>query len=591
MENIRLTVSQTLHYAQKNKMHICNGRNEEKYVKPGERSPGWKGVFMKITTEVPVLQDIIVDIVESHLEVAYANQYDDNTSTIHCHIQNKGVDFDVENYTATLRVKKSNGKGFSANIGSKELEGTVLGNVVAFKVPRYLTVSQGKQTCNLEFYEKDHVENGVKYSCTFYLRVSKSALQEEDILDSDYYASVHDEYIKLKTDMTDAITQEQERATQAENTISNNLAAHSADKENPHAVTKTQLGLGNVENKTSAAIREEITKENVTDALGYTPYTPNEVDTMVSALETDKVDKVDGMGLSANNFTDDYKSTLDNISENNLASMKSEITELKKSVSDGKSAVASAITGMGVSTATDDTFETMAGNVEKIKPTINVGGSTSAGVWNGATFTYGQGGGGGSASINGKNTVSSAYSLSPRTTTVGGNAATSDVLSGKTFSSNNAGREVNGTMPNQGTWNYNMWCDSINEGLSVTIPAGYHNGLGKVTCPRSAVSHPARTHLFGDNHQYSHYTVNFHSGTYYTFNNVQQLSSVPMVVMWDSENFDNVIDIALARYNTDGVSYRGECHAWHDGTNVYIQRDKASAYENGKWFAMSVITF
>ena len=36
-------------------------------------------------------------------------------------------------------------------------------------------------------------------------------------------------------------------------------------------VTKESLGLGNVENKSSETIRSEITKKNVTDALGYTP--------------------------------------------------------------------------------------------------------------------------------------------------------------------------------------------------------------------------------------------------------------------------------------------------------------------------------
>lgn len=44
---------------------------------------------------------------------------------------------------------------------------------------------------------------------------------------------------------------------------------------NPHKVTKTDVGLGNVENKSSATIRSEITKANVTNALGYTPPTTN----------------------------------------------------------------------------------------------------------------------------------------------------------------------------------------------------------------------------------------------------------------------------------------------------------------------------
>lgn len=42
---------------------------------------------------------------------------------------------------------------------------------------------------------------------------------------------------------------------------------------NPHKVTKADLSLGNVENKSSATIRGELTKSNVTTALGYTPPT------------------------------------------------------------------------------------------------------------------------------------------------------------------------------------------------------------------------------------------------------------------------------------------------------------------------------
>ena len=49
------------------------------------------------------------------------------------------------------------------------------------------------------------------------------------------------------------------------------LVTHTSNNSNPHNVTKVQVGLGNVENKSSATIRGEITKSNVTTALGYTP--------------------------------------------------------------------------------------------------------------------------------------------------------------------------------------------------------------------------------------------------------------------------------------------------------------------------------
>lgn len=48
---------------------------------------------------------------------------------------------------------------------------------------------------------------------------------------------------------------------------------HSTKTGNPHGTTKADLGLDSVENKSSATIRGELTKANVTTALGYTPPT------------------------------------------------------------------------------------------------------------------------------------------------------------------------------------------------------------------------------------------------------------------------------------------------------------------------------
>ena len=56
-----------------------------------------------------------------------------------------------------------------------------------------------------------------------------------------------------------------------------------------------------------------------------------------------------------------------------------------------------------------------------------------------------------------------------------GNAADSQVLAGVTFTSQN-GAKIPGTMPNQGAKTA-----ALNAGGSYTIPAGYHNGSGKVT--------------------------------------------------------------------------------------------------------------
>lgn len=55
------------------------------------------------------------------------------------------------------------------------------------------------------------------------------------------------------------------------NAIEASVSSHIGNKANPHEVTKAQIGLANVENKSSTQIRSELTKENVTNALGYTP--------------------------------------------------------------------------------------------------------------------------------------------------------------------------------------------------------------------------------------------------------------------------------------------------------------------------------
>lgn len=57
-----------------------------------------------------------------------------------------------------------------------------------------------------------------------------------------------------------------------------------------------------------------------------------------------------------------------------------------------------------------------------------------------------------------------------------GNATQANVLEGVTFSANNfSSLGVTGTMPNKGAWT-----TSASPGDTVTIPAGYHNGSGKV---------------------------------------------------------------------------------------------------------------
>lgn len=84
------------------------------------------------------------------------------------------------------------------------------------------------------------------------------------------------------------------------------LINHLANKSNPHGVTKNQVGLGNVENKSSATIRGELTKGNVTTALGYTPANQTDMTNAqdaITQLNSDKEYKTystDGISIEIN---------------------------------------------------------------------------------------------------------------------------------------------------------------------------------------------------------------------------------------------------------------------------------------------------
>lgn len=67
---------------------------------------------------------------------------------------------------------------------------------------------------------------------------------------------------------------------------SSDLTAHINDKNNPHEVSKSDIGLDNVENKSSETIRSEITKEDVVNALGFTPPTTDTQYTLPTASST-----------------------------------------------------------------------------------------------------------------------------------------------------------------------------------------------------------------------------------------------------------------------------------------------------------------
>lgn len=87
-------------------------------------------------------------------------------------------------------------------------------------------------------------------------------------------------------------------------------------------ITPSNIGLGNVENKSSATIRGELTKSDVINALGYEPPTEGKTYEVATTTENGLMSATD-------------KTTLDNLN--------TELPVLKKSVADGKELLANTI--------------------------------------------------------------------------------------------------------------------------------------------------------------------------------------------------------------------------------------------------------
>lgn len=81
------------------------------------------------------------------------------------------------------------------------------------------------------------------------------------------------------------------------------VKSHLENKNNPHGVTKAQIGLENVENKSSATIRSEITADNVKKSLGYTPLDAAKKGATNGVAELDSTGKVPSAQLPS--FVDD----------------------------------------------------------------------------------------------------------------------------------------------------------------------------------------------------------------------------------------------------------------------------------------------
>ena len=123
--------------------------------------------------------------------------------------------------------------------------------------------------------------------------------------------------------------------------------SHLSNKDNPHSVTKSQVGLGSVVNTGDSATPVSGGTTKFTTGGAYTELNK-------------KVDKVDGKGLSSNDFTNTYKDKLDNTdttvttNSSNLVTSGAVATAISTEVTNRNTAITNAINNLDVSSVGGD---------------------------------------------------------------------------------------------------------------------------------------------------------------------------------------------------------------------------------------------
>src|ERR1035437_6489890 len=105
--------------------------------------------------------------------------------------------------------------------------------------------------------------------------------------------------VQARLDVTNAYNTGDETAA----TIKNKLGVTTLSGSNTGDQTLASLGIPNVENKSSATIRSELTGANVTTALGYSPVNPSILGTVNGIAQLDATGKVPATQLPS--YVDD----------------------------------------------------------------------------------------------------------------------------------------------------------------------------------------------------------------------------------------------------------------------------------------------
>lgn len=133
-----------------------------------------------------VTVDLNVELTNNVINSVHVNQYEHKSREINIYVKKDGIDYPIPNdLTVNIRIHKSNGYDIYKTVG-KDI-GSINGNIITILIDESMTIASGRQTCDIEFIDSN--DNRL-YSTKFYINVHKSALDDDNIKDSDDYATI-----------------------------------------------------------------------------------------------------------------------------------------------------------------------------------------------------------------------------------------------------------------------------------------------------------------------------------------------------------------------------------------------------------------
>lgn len=154
---------------------------------------------------IPKVQSFDLDITNFEIIVAYANQYEENVSVIELNILDQGEVVQIDTSSSiSFQATKPDGKVIIYRSDVIEPYISLVGdNKIVIKMTPELCNVFGRVECSVSF-EK----NNIAYTCNFYIRVHKAAVQDKTVVSSNDYVNMLDKAEKKAEDICEYYNQQ-----------------------------------------------------------------------------------------------------------------------------------------------------------------------------------------------------------------------------------------------------------------------------------------------------------------------------------------------------------------------------------------------